>query len=127
KIGGRMLIDGMLAHAVPSVPLREMGANRVLAVHLKGNWISGDGPRHLFDVIGQCFAIAQEKTSDRWKQAADLVIEPDVTGYKYDDFERTAELIRIGEVVARAAVPELRKWLGVETTAAKSAKAGLSQ
>jgi NTE family protein len=127
KIDGRLLIDGMLAHAVPSVPLREMGASRVLAVHLKGNWISGEGPRHLFDVIGQCFAIAQEKTSDRWKQAADLVIEPDVTGFKYDDFERTAELIRMGEVVARAAVPELRKWLGMEAVPIKSAKTGLPQ
>jgi NTE family protein len=126
-INGRMLIDGMLAHAVPSVPLREMGASRVLAVHLKGNWISGEGPRHLFDVIGQCFAIAQEKTSDRWKQATDLVIEPDVTGFKYDDFERTAELIRMGEVVARAAVPELKKWLGVESTLIKSTKSGLPQ
>jgi NTE family protein len=127
KIDGRMLIDGMLAHAVPSVPLREMGASRVLAVHLKGNWISGEGPRHLFDVIGQCFAIAQEKTSDRWRQAADLVIEPDVTGFKYDDFERTEALIRMGEVVARAAVPELRKWLGVEEVEPKAVKAGLPQ
>lgn len=127
KIDGRLLIDGMLAHPVPSVPLREMGASRVLAVHLKGNWINGDGPRHLFDVIGQCFAIAQEKTSDRWKQAADLVIEPDVTGFKYDDFERTAELIRMGEVVARAAIPELRKWIDGKTAANQVLKTSLPQ
>ncbi len=119
KIGGRMLMDGMLAHAVPSVPLREMGAERVLAVHLKGNWINGDGPRHVLDVIGQCFAIAQDKMSDRWRQAADLVIEPDVTGFKYDDFERTADLIRAGEVVTRAALPEIRKWLQMESVATK--------
>jgi len=127
KIDGRLLIDGMLAHPVPSVPLREMGASRVLAVHLKGNWIGSDGPRHLFDVIGQCFAIAQEKTSDRWKQAADLVIEPDVTGFKYDDFERTDALIRMGEVVARAAVPEIKSWMQVETSNTKAAPARLPQ
>jgi NTE family protein len=128
KIDGRLLIDGMLAHAVPSVPLREMGASRVLAVHLRGNWISGDGPRHLFDVIGQCFAIAQEKTSDHWKQAADLVIDPDVTGFKYDDFERTSDLIRAGEEATRAALPEIRKWMQVETTQAeKMPKAGMPQ
>ncbi len=127
KISGRLLIDGMLAHPVPSVPLREMGAARVLAVHLKGNWMNGDGPRHLFDVIGQCFAIAQDKTSDRWRQASDLVIEPDVTGFKYDDFERTGDLIRAGEVVARAALPEIRKWLQVEPATMKAAKAGLPQ
>ncbi len=111
KIRGRFLIDGMLSHAVPTQPLRQMGAERVLAVHLKGKWTNSDGPRHLFDVIGQCFAIAQEMNSSQWKQAADLVIEPDVNGYKYDAFEHSVELIRAGEIVTRAALPEIRKWL----------------
>ncbi|MCU1298081.1 MAG: Patatin [Acidobacteriaceae bacterium] len=112
KIGGRLLVDGMLAHAVPTRPLRDMGAERVLAVHLVGNWTNNqEGPRHLFDVIGQCFSIAQEMNCGIWKQAADLVIEPDVNGYKYDDFEHSAELVRAGETVMRAALPEVRKWL----------------
>ncbi len=114
KIRGRMLVDGMLAHAVPAAPLREMGAARVLAVHLKGTWANHDGPRHLFDVIGQCFAIAQEMNGGMWKAASDLVIEPDVNGFKYDDFEHSAELVRAGELVTRAALPEIRKWLEVE-------------
>jgi NTE family protein len=114
KIRGRMLIDGMLSYTVPTVPVRQMGAEFVLAVHLKGKWINGDGPRHLFDVIGQCFAIAQEMNSTQWKEAADLVIEPDVNGYKYDAFEHSASLIRSGEVVTRAALPEIRRWLEYE-------------
>ena len=112
KIRGRLLVDGMLAHAVPTVPLREMGAQHVLAVHLKGNWANGDaGPRHLFDVIGQCFAIAQEMNCGVWKAAADLVSDPDVNGFKYDDFERSSDLIRAGEIAARTALPEIRKWI----------------
>jgi len=114
KIRGRLLIDGMLSHTVPTRPLRQMGADRVLAVHLKGKWTDGDGPRHLFDVIGQCFAIAQEMNSSQWKQAADLVIEPDVNGYKYDAFEHSAALVRAGEIATRAAIPEIRKWLQTE-------------
>lgn len=112
KIRGRLLVDGMLAYAVPTVPLREMGAQKVLAVHLKGTWTNGDtGPRHLFDVIGQCFAIAQEMNCGVWKAAADLIIDPNVIGFKYDDFERSPELIRSGETATRAALPEIRKWL----------------
>jgi len=111
KINGRLLIDGMLAHAVPAQPLREMGATHVLSVHLKGNWATADGPRHLFDVIGQCFSIAQDKTCEVWKRASDLVIEPAVSDFKYDDFERSTDLVRAGEEVARAAIPEIRKWL----------------
>src|SRR5439155_6560421 len=118
KIRGRLLVDGMLAHAVPTVPLREMGADRVLAIHLKGRWTNGEaGPRHLFDVIGQCFAIAQEMNCDVWKRAADLVIEPDVNGYKYDAFDHAVELMRAGEAVGRKVVPEIKKCLQVETAA----------
>jgi NTE family protein len=111
EIRGRYLIDGMLSHPVPTRPLREMGADRVLAVHLKGTWALGGAPRHLFDVIGQSFAIAQDAMSSLWRDAADLVVEPDVAGFAYDDFKRADDLIHAGEVAMRKALPEVRKWL----------------
>ena len=111
EIRGRYLVDGMLSHPVPTRPVREMGADRVVAVHLKGTWASGGPPRHLFDVIGQSFAIAQDAMSGLWRQAADIVIEPDVAGFAYDDFKRSGDLIRVGEVAMRKALPEVRKWL----------------
>lgn len=113
NIRGRWLVDGMLSHPVPTRPLREMGAERVLAVHLKGQWSKDGVPRHLFDVIGQSFAIAQDKMSHLWRGAADLVIEPDVAGFAYDDFKRAGELIRCGEMAMRQALPEVRRWLQV--------------
>jgi NTE family protein len=113
EIRGRYLVDGMLSYPVPTRPLREMGADRVLAVHLKGTWANGGPPRHLFDVIGQSFAIAQDAMSSMWKESADLVIEPDVAGFAYDDFKRADELIHAGEVAMRKALPEVRKWLTV--------------
>jgi NTE family protein len=111
EIRGRYLVDGMLSHPVPTRPVREMGADRVIAVHLKGTWANGGPPRHLFDVIGQSFAIAQDAMSGLWKEAADLVIEPDVAGFAYDDFRRADDLIHVGEVAMRKALPEVRKWL----------------
>jgi len=117
EIRGRYLVDGMLSHPVPTRPLREMGADRVLAVHLKGTWAKGGAPRHLFDVIGQSFAIAQDAMSSLWREAADLVIEPDVAGFAYDDFKRSADLIRAGEVAMRQALPAVRKWLEIPAEA----------
>ena len=118
EIRGRYLVDGMLSHPVPTRPLREMGADRVLAVHLKGTWAKGGAPRHLFDVIGQSFAIAQDAMSSLWRGAADLVIEPDVAGFAYDDFKRTDVLIQAGEAAMLAALPEVRKWMEAPTQAA---------
>ena len=111
EIRGRYLVDGMLSHPVPTRPLREMGADRVLAVHLKGTWSNGGAPRHLFDVIGQSFAIAQDAMSSLWRESADLVVEPDVAGFGYDDFKRADDLIRSGEVAMRKALPAVRKWM----------------
>ncbi len=115
NIRGRWLVDGMLSYPVPTRPLREMGADRVLAIHLRGQWSKGGAPRHLFDVIGQSFAIAQDMMRHLWQGAADVVVEPDVAGFAYDDFKRSDELIRSGEVAMRQAMPEVRKWL--ETSA----------
>ena len=113
NIRGRWLVDGMLAHAVPTRPLVEMGAKRVLAVHLKGRWTNGEAPRHLFAVIGQCFAIAQEMSASHWKEAADFIIEPDVNAFEYDAFAHTPELIKAGEVATRKALPEIKRWLEI--------------
>jgi len=111
EIGGRYLVDGMLSHPVPTRPVRDMGADKVLAVHLKGKWSNGGAPRHLFDVIGQSFAIAQDAMASTWRNAADLVVEPEVSDYAYDDFKRAADLIEVGESAMRKALPAVKKWL----------------
>ncbi|HEY6302360.1 MAG TPA: patatin-like phospholipase family protein [Terriglobales bacterium] len=111
EIRGSWLVDGMLSYPVPTVPLRAMGAQRVLGVHLKGQWSKTSAPRHYFDVIGQSFAIAQDMMSSVWRNAADVVIEPDVAGFDYDDFKRADELIHVGEVAMRRALPAVRQWL----------------
>jgi NTE family protein len=110
-VNGRLLVDGMLAHSLPTQPAREMGADPVIAVNLKTSWGSAGGPRHIFDVIGQCFSIAQNMNCASSRHCADLVIEPDVTKYRYDDFEHSAELVHIGEEATTAALPDIRKWM----------------
>ena len=113
EIDGRSYIDGMLAYAVPTTPLRRMGADFVLGVHLSAHWTECRAPRHLFEVIGQCFSIAQARMSDAWKKDADLVLEPDVRGFSYDCFDCAKELIAIGESSARSIVPQLRELLNM--------------
>ena len=118
EIRGRFLIDGMLSYPVPTSPLHEMGSDRVIAVHLKGQWSKDGAPRHLFDVIGQSFAIAQDQMSHLWRGAADVIVEPDVAGFAYDDFKRAGELVTSGEVAMRKVLPEVRKWLETPSAAA---------
>ena len=111
EIDGHSYIDGMLAYAVPTTPLRQMGADRVMGIYLSAHWSNARPPRHVFEVIGQCFSIAQSKLAESWSRDANLVIEPDVNGFAYDCFERAPELIAVGETAMRAALPQVRAML----------------
>ncbi|HEU5403091.1 MAG TPA: patatin-like phospholipase family protein [Terriglobales bacterium] len=124
EIAGKTYVDGMLAWLVPTTPLRRMGANRVIGLYLNANWIKVRAPRHLFDVIGQCFSIAQERMSDSWKRDADLVIEPNVDGFEYDCFDRAKELMQVGEDSMRKALPQIRSWLEPAQVEIKAAQTG---
>jgi hypothetical protein len=46
-----------------------------------------------------------------WKAASDIVLQPEIGEFAYDDFVRAPDLIRCGEVAARAAMPEIRAWM----------------
>ena len=121
EVNGRLMVDGLLAWSVPTPPLRQMGAERIIASHLKASWVGSNGPRHVLEIIGQCFSIAQTKMADHWKEQADVVLEPDVRGFAFDDFQRAAELVRRGEQATRAALPEIRSWMKAAQPAASSA------
>ena len=121
NIDGRLLVDGLLAHAVPAAPLRDLGAERVISVYLSARWVKPRGPRHVFDIIGQCFSIAQDKMCGVWKAVSDVVIEPDIGDFGYDDFARANELVQAGEVAARAALPSIRQWFPATTPVAVKA------
>lgn len=109
NVDGKLMVDGLLGHAVPTQPVKEMGADRVAAVYFGAHWVQKT-PRHVFEVIGQCFSIAMANMSCLWKQHADIIIEPNVCGYAFDDFQRASNLIKIGEAAGREMLPTFRAW-----------------
>jgi hypothetical protein len=39
-----------------------------------------------------------------------MVIEPDVSAYGFDDFQKALELVKVGETAARQMLPTFRAW-----------------
>lgn len=109
KVDGQLMVDGLLGHPVPAQPLRQMGADRVAAVYFCAHWVNRT-PKHVFEVIGQCFSIAMANMNCLWQQYADVTIEPNVNGYAFDDFQRASSLIKIGEEAGRQMLPTFRAW-----------------
>jgi NTE family protein len=107
---GRTLVDGFLTALVPVEGAFLLGAEMIIAVYLEGA-ITGE-PRTFTEVLSRSFTIIQKHADLEWRQHADVIIEPDVTPYQWDDFSKTGELIHAGEDAALKALPVIRAKLG---------------
>jgi NTE family protein len=112
EIGGKMLVDGFLSAPVPVDAVRQLGADVVIAVFLEA--ANNRKPESIVDVIGLSFAILQRHADLEWRRAADIIVEPNVRNFLWDDFDKTEELIAAGESAARAALPKIRAALEVK-------------
>ncbi|HYA64488.1 MAG TPA: patatin-like phospholipase family protein [Candidatus Sulfotelmatobacter sp.] len=115
KFEGRTLVDGFLTALVPVEGTFLLGAELVIAVYLEAG--SVDEPRTFTDVLSRSFTIIQKHADLEWRQHADIIIEPDVTPFVWDDFSKTSELVRAGEEAALKALPAIRAALDSKTVA----------
>lgn len=113
KFEGRTLVDGFLTALVPVEGALLLGAELIIAVYLEAS--SVDEPRTFTDVLSRSFTIIQKHADLEWRQHADIIIEPDVTPFVWDDFSRTSEMIRAGEEAALKALPAIRAALETKT------------
>ena len=109
---GRTLVDGFLTAPVPVEGALLLGADVVIAVYLESS--SEGTPRTAVEVISRSFNIIQRHADIAWRQQADLIIEPDVHPYAWDDFSKTPELVHAGEEAARQMLPEIRALVNGE-------------
>ncbi len=109
---GRTLVDGFLTAPVPVEGALLLGADIVIAVYLEAGNI--EEPRTFTDILSRSFNIIQRHADLAWRQQTDVIIEPDVKPFVWDDFTRTPEMVAAGEAAALAALPEIRAAINGE-------------
>jgi len=117
KFEGRMLVDGFLTALVPIEGALLLGAELIIAVYLEA--ASNGEPRTFTEVLSRSFTIIQKHADLEWRRHADVIIEPDVTPFVWDDFSKTADLVRAGEVAARKALPQIHAALQAKFVSSK--------
>jgi NTE family protein len=108
----RTLVDGFLTSPVPVEGTLLLGVDIVIAVYLEA--VNIEPPRTFTDVLSRSFAIIQRHSDLAWRQQADVVIEPDMKSFVWDDFTRTPELVAAGEAATREALPKIRALLDAQ-------------
>ncbi|HXE74497.1 MAG TPA: patatin-like phospholipase family protein [Candidatus Xenobia bacterium] len=109
-VDGSLLVDGMLVSAVPAEAVRELGADIVISVNLD-NIRYGLEPKNIAEVWARALSIATRAAEPVWREQSDIVIEPEVRHFDWDDFGRADELIAAGEEAMLAALPRLKRLL----------------
>jgi NTE family protein len=106
---GRTLVDGFLTAPVPVEGAYLLGADIIIAVYLEAGNL--EEPRTFTDVLSRSFNIIQRHADLAWRQQADVIIEPDVKPFVWDDFSKANEMIAAGEAAAHEALPAIRAAL----------------
>jgi NTE family protein len=107
---GRFLVDGFLTEQVPAPALRELGAERVISVHLEPGLLDLK-PRNTIEVISRSFSIIQSNANQPWREVTDVLIEPEVHHVLWDEFVKTPQLIAAGEEATHLALPSIKALL----------------
>jgi NTE family protein len=103
----RVVVDGFLTESVPAVCARRMGAQVVISVNLEPGILTSR-PRNTIEVISRSFSIMQQTAHQPWRDATDVLIEPDVHTILWDEFVKTPELVAAGMQATKAALPKIR-------------------
>jgi NTE family protein len=103
---GRTLVDGFLTAPVPVEGALLLGAEVVIAVYLEAGNV--EKPRTFTDILSRSFTIIQKHADLEWRQNADVILEPDVTSFVWDDFTKSSQMIHAGEEAAIKALPAIR-------------------
>lgn len=111
RLEGRTLVDGGIVENVPVRPLREMGADIVVAATL-GERLDFQQVRTLLGVLTNAFLIAvNTATRLDLTGGADVIIEPDLVVHNHWDLDQRDTLIEKGREAGAVAAPTIRKLL----------------
>ena len=113
EINGRLYVDGGYLKNIPVDVVQKMGVDRLIVVNI-GTPLSKRKDIHsVLDVISQVGRLGGEVADVEQLSMvgkSDLLIQPDLTGLSFVDFEKIPQIMKRGEDAARAMAKELSQF-----------------
>jgi NTE family protein len=108
ELEGRQLVDGGMAENVPVQALKSLGADVVIACNVFGHPQVFPHASNVFQILMRVwyFFVAEERS---WREAADVIIEPDLRKFDLFSFDKSKILIEKGRKEAQKHIPKLRQ------------------
>lgn len=107
---GRKLIDGGVVAAVPTRAVRELGAEKIIAVDVISSGANYWGsPTTLLGVLFQSTMMLLREAAKSHHYRADVVIVPKIAHLRPDEISKMNEFIKAGEEAALEKIDEIKK------------------
>ncbi len=116
----KLLADGGLSMQVPVRPLKEAGADIIIAVNLAENSYNKEdyfanglvrSPLGIYKLTVNAIGILEINLARENCRDADIVISPDVRNVGWDSFWKPKKVIEAGEKATEAIIPKLKELL----------------
>lgn len=112
NIDGRVLIDGGLSAPLPIEPLKKMGADKIIAVNLDGDFFTRRKAKlSAGELAWHTINILRYNLAERDSEMADVVVVPEVGDIWGHEFLNGKKAIAAGEKAAQKVLPEIKKLL----------------
>lgn len=111
EIGGQPMIDGGITNNVPVSVVKKYGATHVLAADV-GYCITHLGISNMLNVIMQSIQIMGDRLNKFETRQADVILRPQLDAINQTEFDRAAEIIKLGEVEAEKHIGKARRLAG---------------
>jgi NTE family protein len=108
-IGGQHLADGGWVDRVPVRPVRDMGADLVMAVDVTEELQNFEDSDTGLDIFLRTYDICQRTLCELQIKDADILLRPEVSGVHWSDFGRLEECLQAGEKAVQEKMEEIRK------------------
>ncbi len=109
KLNDYLLVDGSASESVPVGKVREIGADRVLAVDVIKSINIVRKTKNILDILYRIEDISSYHLSLIRLKEADLVLSPKVKKLSWADFEKVEEIIKRGQDAARENIEKIKK------------------
>ena len=113
ELNGRLLIDGGIVRNVPVDIVREMGADIIICVDVDKPLTAGKDLGGSLSILNQMLDIMMKKNVKEQVKTLgpqDVYMNPELGEYGSGDFDKAAEISRLGEKAAREKIDSLKRY-----------------
>lgn len=109
-LDGKILVDGGLINPLPVDVVKEMGADKIIAVNLQISHYLG-GKLNIFNLGARSMEVFQYHLAKERLKRADIVIEPTIPYTFISKFYKQKAVIKAGEEAALKEINKIKKLL----------------